>query len=408
MRIGRTIPPAAAPIRWKNIVYGILSAFRGDRENERFVVELKEFYNKKYCFLVSSGKTALTIILQALKHCHPERNKVMIPAYTCYSVPSAVNRAGLDMVLCDISSTGLDFDYRQLEPLLADEKLLCIIPTHLYGIPADVAKIRKMLGDSHVTIVEDAAQAMGTCWQGQKLGTLGEVSFFSLGRGKAFSTVEGGIILTDREDIGDAISEQYRNLKPYRASEIIPLFLYAIALKVLIHPMTYWLPRGLPFLRLGETIYNPNFRMRKLSNFQSGLSIDWLEQIEILRTIRKKNAMFWREKTGSLCTSLVQENKELPDMLRFPIKVPDKEVRARVMKDAEQFGLGVAYGYPDAVAGIRELSERFMGQSYPQAMTMAKQLVTLPMHSLLNKKDLNRIKRRIVPDCCTIDLTEGG
>lgn len=395
MKIGRTIPPAAAPIQWGNIVYGILGAFRGDSESMRFVVELKEYYEKKYCFLVSSGKAALTIILQALKHCHPDRNKVLIPAYTCYSVPSAVNRAGLEIVLCDISNTGLDFDFRQIEPLLADEKLLCIIPTHLYGIPADVAKLRKMLSDSHVAIVEDAAQAMGNCWQGQKIGTLGDASFFSLGRGKAFSTVEGGIILTDREDIGIAISEQYRYLPSYSASEIASLLIYAVALKVLIHPMMYWLPRGLPFLRLGETIYDPNFKMRKLSNFQSGLSVDWLEQLDRLRTKRNENAMFWREIEGSIYTNLVPENKALPDMLRFPIKVVDKKARARMLDNAEQLGLGLAEGYPDSIAGISELSEQFRGQSYPQARTMAKQLVTLPLHSLLSKKDLNRIKQNI-------------
>jgi perosamine synthetase len=395
MRIGRTIPPAAAPIEWKNIAYGILGAFRGDIESKRFVAELKEYYEKKYCFLVSSGKTALTIILQALKHCYPERNKVLIPAYTCYSVPSAVKRAGLDLVLCDISNTGLDFDFKRLEPLLVDEKLLCIIPTHLYGIPADVAKLRKMLNDSHVVIVEDAAQAMGSCWQGQKLGTLGDVSFFSLSRGKAYSTVEGGIILTDREDIGIAISEQYRCLPSYSAIAIASLLIYAVALKVLIHPMMYWLPRGLPFLRLGETIYDPNFKMRKLSNFQSGLSVGWLEQLDMLRTKRNKNAMFWREIEAIIYTSLVPEIKALPDMLRFPIKVLDKKARARMLDEGEQLGLGLAEGYPDAIAGISELSEQFRGQSYPRARTMAEQIVTLPLHSLLSKKDLNRIKQSI-------------
>ena len=77
----------------------------------------------KHCFLVSSGKAALTLILQALKELHPERNEVLIPAFTCYSVPSSIVRAGLKVKLCDISPDTLDFDYNQLEKILNDYQL---------------------------------------------------------------------------------------------------------------------------------------------------------------------------------------------------------------------------------------------------------------------------------------------
>ena len=72
-----------------------------------------------------------------------------------------------------------------------------MVPTHLYGIASDVrarpAVDRQARG---VAIVEDAAQAMEEDSDDRKLGTLGDAGFFSLGRGKAFSTVEGGVILT--------------------------------------------------------------------------------------------------------------------------------------------------------------------------------------------------------------------
>ena len=62
MRIQRTIPPAAAAIYLRDLVYGVRGLFRGRKEIERFKDELKDFYGAKHTFLVSSGKAALTII----------------------------------------------------------------------------------------------------------------------------------------------------------------------------------------------------------------------------------------------------------------------------------------------------------------------------------------------------------
>ena len=77
MRIGRTLPPAAAPIGWKNLLSGISALFKGEPELNRFSGELKDFFGMPHCFLVSSGKTALTLILHALKEQHPDRDEVI-------------------------------------------------------------------------------------------------------------------------------------------------------------------------------------------------------------------------------------------------------------------------------------------------------------------------------------------
>jgi dTDP-4-amino-4,6-dideoxygalactose transaminase len=118
MRIGRTLPPAAAPIYWRDIVSGLKSLLRRQAELDRFQSELKEFFGMKHCLLVSSGKAALTVILQALKEMHPDRDEVLIPAFTCYSVPSSIVRAGLKVRLCDIDPNTLDFDFQELKKIL--------------------------------------------------------------------------------------------------------------------------------------------------------------------------------------------------------------------------------------------------------------------------------------------------
>ncbi len=83
MRVGRTLPPAATPITFKAIVSGFRGIIRGRRELDRFESELKEYFGVEHCFLVSSGKAAFTLILLALKELRPERDEIIIPAFTC-------------------------------------------------------------------------------------------------------------------------------------------------------------------------------------------------------------------------------------------------------------------------------------------------------------------------------------
>src|SRR5947209_10297976 len=120
MRIGRTLPPAATPIGVTEIVSGVCGIFRGRTELDRFQSELKEHFGVKHCFLVSSGKAAFTLILLALKELFPDRDEVVIPAFTCYSVPSSVVRAGLRIRLCDLRPDSLDFDFAQLSAMLSE------------------------------------------------------------------------------------------------------------------------------------------------------------------------------------------------------------------------------------------------------------------------------------------------
>src|SRR5688572_27266022 len=169
---------------WRDFAAGLGAILEGQPALDRFQAELRRHFGVKHCFLVGSGKAALALILLALKDLRPERDAVVIPAFTCYSVPSSVLRAGLRIVLCDLGPEGLDFDRAQLAAKLSGhEHILAVVPTHLYGVAADVASVRHLVGKRPIAIIEDAAQAMGEDSGHGKLGTLGDVGFFSLGRG---------------------------------------------------------------------------------------------------------------------------------------------------------------------------------------------------------------------------------
>ena len=421
LRIGRSLPPAAAPFGIREIYSGICGIINGQNELGRFESELKNHFGVQHCFLVSSGKAALTLILLALKDLSPDRDEVLVPAFTCYSVPSSIIRAGLRIRLCDLHPDGLDFDFgklsvllRNTSPLSAAEdslpkdvtdsigeastdstnRLLAVIPTHLLGVPADVLRLRKLVLNSRTAVIEDAAQAMGEECKGRKLGTLGDVGFFSLGRGKAFSTVEGGVILTDRNDIAERLKHHVAGLPPYGILELLNLFLKSLLLKLFLHPLLFWIPRSIPFLKLGETFFEPNFPIRKMSSFQAGLARNQSARLQRLQDGRRKNVKRWIATLEALgIQGLHFDNRTAPSLIRFPVRISGLEKRKSLLRASLVRGLGIMPFYPDTIARLPELRETMGAQTFPIAERCAKELVTLPTHAYVTREDVIEISR---------------
>lgn len=388
MRIGRTLPPAASPFQLKDIVSGVAGLFEGDGIVKTFEDELKSYYQVRYCFAVSSGKAALVLILQAMHKVYPERDEVLIPAYTCYSVPSAIIRAGLKVQLCDIAPGTLDLDFELIEDELENPRLLCVIPTHLYGVPSDVERLKKLISQRDIFVLEDAAQAMGGEWEGKKLGTVGDVGLFSMGRGKAFSTVEGGIILTDNERIGQLLEKQLATIKGYGTFDCLKLIFNAVALSILISPRIYWLPKSLPFLKLGETHFNSSFPIRRLSSFQAGIARRWETTINKFRVERSANV---NKIAGYGFRPSGASNGNMPDLVRFPLLVADIVTKKKILRKSEMMGLGISDGYPNSIDGINELWNIFNVKKFPVAKDIAERIVTLPVHPYVSGNDVKKI-----------------
>jgi len=390
MRIGRTLPPAVAPLTLENILSGVAALFQGDVAVHRFHQSLRSYFGQRHCFTVSSGKAALTLILTALKHKYPERNRVLIPAFSCYSIPSAIVRAGLEISLCDIDPETLDYKTSELESKLKDPRLLCVISVHLFGVPAAVNRLRDMINNPQVVLIEDAAQAMGTLHRGNYLGTRGDVGIFSLGRGKALSTVEGGVVITNSDELAALLQQEYSRYSEYGLLQKIKLLGYALALWMLSRPALFWLPKSLPFLKLGETIYDPQFPLQKLSNLQAGFTDNWQVRLKNSQKARLKHTAYWYQRRQIPALKGFEES--IPPLLRFPIRINNDKDASRLVADSDEQGLGIAYSYPDAICAIPELANHFVGQEYSAAKKTARTLVTLPVHEYVSQTDCTKIE----------------
>lgn len=400
MRIGRTLSPAASPIYASDLIYGLKGLLSPRSALECFESDIKKKYGVLYCWLLSSGRAALCVILEALHRLKPERDTVVIPAYVCYSVPSAIIRAGLKIRLCDLDQNTLDYDYAELEKIIESDgggngrdKILAIIQVHLFGLVADTAPLKKLIGThSEIAVIQDYAQALGAEKNGQLIGTEGDVNFFSLGRGKAYSTVEGGIVVTDRKDIADSIKAVLNTAARYTVFETFSLIAYALLLATFQHPLLFWLPKSLPFLKVGATIYDPGFEVKLMSGFQAGLARNWAVKINRFQHRRRANIERLDAALAALKLEKYSSRKNgLPFLIRYPVRLPDAGRSTKVLKDSEMAGLGMANTYPDTINHISELRGYFKGETYPNAEALVDKVVTLPIHPFVTRRDVMKI-----------------
>jgi perosamine synthetase len=151
--------------------------------------------------IVETGTAALYIALTYLKRQSPQRNRVIIPAYTCPLVVRLIAATGLQAVACDTVAGGFDLDLEHLARLV-DTNTLAVLPTHYGGLLTDVDRLRAVLAatSSGISIIEDAAQAFGATQNGRSVGRIGDIGVFSFGVGKGFTIYQGGaLVATDPE-----------------------------------------------------------------------------------------------------------------------------------------------------------------------------------------------------------------
>ncbi|WP_243047417.1 DegT/DnrJ/EryC1/StrS family aminotransferase [Dyella sp. RRB7] len=155
--------------------------------------------------LECSGTAAMVVALRAMHRLRPQRDEVIVPAWTCPLVALAIHRAGLKPRLCDLTPNHFDMDAAQLGAL-AGERTLAIVPTHLAGRIADVNLVLDVAHRVGAYVLEDAAQALGAQQDGRSVGLLGDAGFFSLAVGKGLTLFEGGLLLTRDPVLRDAFA----------------------------------------------------------------------------------------------------------------------------------------------------------------------------------------------------------
>lgn len=169
---------------------------------EEFEAKWADYVGTEHAVAVSNGTAAIQLTLKAIG-LEPGA-EVIVPSLTFGSTATAVVHQACVPVFADIDRELYTLDHTDLERCLTDETA-AVMPVHLYGHPAEMDEIRTFADNHDLYVIEDAAQAHGAAYKGQRVGSIGDAGCFSFYATKNITTGEGGIITTDDDEIASEL-----------------------------------------------------------------------------------------------------------------------------------------------------------------------------------------------------------
>lgn len=216
------IPVAAPALEYRAFETEIIAAMKGAMDGGRYILgheveafeqEFAHFIGTRFAIGVASGTDAIYVALCAAGI--GVGDEVIMPAHTAVATLVAVEQSGATPVLADIESDSFTIDPDSVAQRLSP-RTKAIIPVHLYGHPANLDALNRLVAGRDIIVLEDCAQAHGAEYRGAKVGSIGTVGAFSFYPTKNLGALgDGGMIVTSDE----AIYERATRFRTYGWSE---------------------------------------------------------------------------------------------------------------------------------------------------------------------------------------------
>ncbi|MBV9576688.1 MAG: DegT/DnrJ/EryC1/StrS aminotransferase family protein [Gammaproteobacteria bacterium] len=169
----------------------------------QFTEDLKQYFNAPYVLPLMSATAGLHLALLAMDLAPGD--EVITTPLTFAATLNTIVLAGGKPVLVDIDPQTLNMDLNQLEAAI-NERTRVILPVHFAGLPLDLAPLYAMAEHHGLRVLEDAAHAIGSEYQGKRIGSFGDTQVFSFHPNKNMTTVEGGCVVTRDQSLAEQIS----------------------------------------------------------------------------------------------------------------------------------------------------------------------------------------------------------
>ena len=179
----------------------------------KFEEQFANYINRTQGIAVSSGSAALDIAVSALGI--GKGDEVIMPTFTIISPAQSVIKVGAIPILIDADPITWNMDVSQIEAKIT-AKTKAILVVHIYGLPVDMNPVLALAKKYNLKVIEDAAEVHGQTYKGKRCGSFGDISIFSFYANKNITCGEGGMILTDDEELA-AHCKKLRNIafEPY-------------------------------------------------------------------------------------------------------------------------------------------------------------------------------------------------
>jgi perosamine synthetase len=300
---------------------------------------------------VSNGTAGLHVALLALGV--GPGDEVIVPDLTYVASANAVTYCGAKPVLADVDSITWTLDPQDVARKISPATK-AIMPVHLYGHPADIDPILELASAHNLHVVEDAAEAHGAEYKGQRVGGLGDVGVFSFFGNKIITTGEGGMITTNDKVLADKI----RLLKGQGMDAA----------------RRYWFP-----------VVGYNYRM---TNIQAAIGLAQLERIEWFIERKREVAALYDEALRSLPVITPHEAIWAKSVYwLYSICLPEEFDRDRIMTRLLELGIETRpFFHP--MHHLPPYYQRDDDSTFSVSTSLAARGINLPSSALLTRDDI--------------------
>jgi CDP-6-deoxy-D-xylo-4-hexulose-3-dehydrase len=240
-----------------------------------------EWLGVKYSVFVNSGSSAnLAALYSLILSKRMRNNKIVVPAVSWVTTVTPAIQLGLEPIMCECDYGNLGLDINHLKEIIKTEDPSTIILVHVLGIPNNMKEITELCNENDILLIEDTCESIGSKYDNKMVGTFGDMSTFSFYFGHHMSTIEGGMISTDDEE------------------------LYHILLSIRSHGWDRDLPEkkqtelrqkyGVNDFRALYTFYYPGFNLRA-TDLQAFLGLGQLEKLDNIVHNRHKNYLKYKK-----------------------------------------------------------------------------------------------------------------
>jgi len=165
---------------------------------KEFEDKFANYSDRKFGIAVSNGSVALDVALHLLDL--EEGDEVIVPSHTIISCLAAILRTKAKPVFCDVDPNSWNMTIENVKKEFT-KKTKAVIVVHTFGLPSDVTSISDFCNENNIYLIEDAAEAHGQKENNKICGSFGNISTFSFYANKHLTTGEGGMILTNSDDL---------------------------------------------------------------------------------------------------------------------------------------------------------------------------------------------------------------
>ena len=385
----RTLPPAGTVIPGRVLFRGLLGGLRPTDSRGQLTQDFQQQYGAREAHLLNSGRAVLTVLLQAMKEERPDRNEVIVPGYTCYSVAAAAVRVGLNVRPVDIDVDTFDYDPAALEAM-DTSNTLALITANLFGIPNDLPGLERFCRERGIFMIDDAAQAMHARVGDRWVGSFGDAGLFSFDKGKNITTIQGGVLLLQNPDLTGRVRRLVEELEEPSPLTSLSLVMKLALYWLLLRPWLYWIPDRL--LPLGRTPWEVEYPVSLYPRVLAPLAQHLWERVDEVTEARRSTGLRLQAELSVVESPDGRVTDASPVFLRYPW-LPSKESALPKPSPPETRRLGASGFYPSCLMDVMPLSPHLPRDvaDTPAARWVARNLVTLPTHGWVTPRDMDRL-----------------